>query len=309
VEDLGGLLAAFALLFLFLGLCGALGFAATAGSFAILIGPGASRRLSLRKIMVLTVAVALVFMVYWRAVLYLGFDRPWSLVIVGSLLFPLVALPWSLYHVLRRRPWWQGATALAVVGLAFLAVPAGFVAQGFVSFRSDQEKSKKEQAELLRAFPSDAIYVPDTDAMPPGTDEGPYFSAKPEGSKPQTYLSFDVSYDSRDYNPAQVSSIDLTQRPDARNYLKNCDSKVTLNCGVVETTLKGRKIRSRYSSGAEGYYFVVIGESGIEIDIATLSGHGKPKDFDLVRFVDSLEPIPKDEFLKNPPRGTYFSTA
>lgn len=322
MDDLGVGLAMVLLILLLFALCATLGIAATIGSIAFRLKNRArgkripaGKRLALFTVPVL--APALIFMVlFLYEPLLLGVPAAATV----AVLVPAALMALGMRDSRCGRPW-KAATSLALAGLILLAVPAGFFVYAWSSMSVEQFRSKRAQAALIRQYPSDVIYVPDIAAMPPGTKKGPYLSAGREDGIPQIEMKYHVSVSYMDPShdaPGHVRSIDLIQRPGAPDLVRRCDTRGAPSCAVVLTTPKGREVRLRLTPPGEmpedplanGYYFVAL-ESGdyVEIDMFTNSSDDvRPEDFDLARFVDSLESVPKEEFIKHPPRGTYFGS-
>ena len=170
-------------------------------------------------------------------------------VALGGVLAAVAALVLGLRNVPRSRPR-MTATGLALCGCILPAVPAGFMLWAMPSHWSSQARSKAEQAEPLRRFPSRVVYVPDTRAMPPGTEAGPFLDPSPEDGEPRIEQIYQPPDKTRGSDPAQITSIHVVQRPDARDLVRRRDDDVAEDapgCEIIARTPKVGEIWDSYA--------------------------------------------------------------
>ena len=314
----------FFLMFLLFAGCVAFGIAALVGSAFLLIRYRMSMRIgpSWRTIAMLTlliVAGAVALTIFFLSHETLLSGKVMLTVPLAGLAVNLVVLIYFVRNARRSNGPWKAAAFLISVGCASLAVPAALILWYDVSNFVEQTISKRKQAELGRSFPSETVYVPDVDTIPPGTEEGAYFSARPYDGRRQIQQTYHPPDDSSAiYDPDQVNEITLVQRPNANDLVRHCEEyapgKELPGCEVVAVTPEGHKIRLKYPPEqipedplTHDYYFVVMDEDNVEIDVYSESNSGgRPEDFNLVRFVDGLKSVPKEEYLEDPPQGTYW---
>jgi hypothetical protein len=321
VDGLTEAFVSLALYLLFFSACVAFGATALTGSVILLIRSVVSRRLERSCGAVTGLVLLVVIGGVVLTALFLSYERmPGVYFLVAppvGLMLCFVALVLCVRAARFGRPW-KAEAFLASAGCLILYVPTALILWYGLSYLAEQAIDKRQQAELVRGFPSETVYVPDTDTMPRGTEEGPYFNASPYDGRKQIEQTYHPPEETSGYDPDQVHTIRLVQRPNAKDLVRRCDEYAPgselPSCEVVAVTPEGREIRLKYPSGGipkdpltHGYYFVAMGDDAVEIEVYTDSSHaGRPEDFDLLRFVDGLKPVPKEEFLEDPPEGTYW---